>query len=101
MRPLVVVAALLTLTAAVNAGVTCCWQPALNTIGMSFKLRMLVFQNNICRLILALAVTVFNAAAQGPSSSVASGALQKSEEFFEMRVRPVLAKNCFTCHTST
>ncbi|MEJ7607456.1 MAG: DUF1549 domain-containing protein [Bryobacteraceae bacterium] len=24
-----------------------------------------------------------------------------SSEFFEMRVRPVLAKNCFACHTST
>ena len=23
-----------------------------------------------------------------------------SREFFEMRVRPVLARNCFACHTS-
>jgi mono/diheme cytochrome c family protein len=25
----------------------------------------------------------------------------KSQEFFEMRVRPVLAKNCFACHTGS
>ena len=26
---------------------------------------------------------------------------EDSNEFFEMRVRPILAKNCFACHTST
>src|SRR3954463_14799756 len=25
----------------------------------------------------------------------------KAQEFFEMRVRPVLAKNCFACHTAS
>src|SRR4051812_46065349 len=25
----------------------------------------------------------------------------KAQEFFEMRVRPVLAKNCFACHTGS
>src|SRR5256885_10579473 len=31
-----------------------------------------------------------------PAASVAD-----QREFFEMRVRPVLAKNCFACHTSS
>ena len=26
---------------------------------------------------------------------------EKGQEFFEMRVRPVLAKNCFACHTAS
>src|SRR4051812_21874994 len=31
-----------------------------------------------------------------PAASVA-----EQRDFFEMRVRPVLAKNCFACHTSS
>ena len=30
-----------------------------------------------------------------------SAADDKAQEFFEMRVRPVLAKNCFACHTGS
>src|SRR5690242_19096700 len=30
-----------------------------------------------------------------------AAAAENPAEFFEMRVRPVLAKNCYGCHTST
>ena len=30
-----------------------------------------------------------------------TGAPKDASEFFEMRVRPVLAKNCFACHTGS
>src|ERR1700716_1173355 len=33
--------------------------------------------------------------------SAFSATADKAEEFFEMKVRPILAKNCFACHTAS
>ena len=44
-------------------------------------------------LLVACALWVPSARAQGPSA--------EAVEFFEMRVRPVLAQNCFACHTAS
>src|ERR1700756_2904296 len=33
--------------------------------------------------------------------SLPAASIADQREFFEMRVRPVLAKNCFACHTSS
>ena len=41
------------------------------------------------------------AAALGPPQTGAQSPSAEAVEFFEMRVRPVLAENCFSCHTAT
>src|SRR5262245_57476679 len=33
--------------------------------------------------------------------SLRAASVADQREFFEMRIRPVLAKNCFACHTSS
>src|SRR5258708_6440377 len=43
-------------------------------------------------LLLTLAIPAFCADSAGPA---------EAQTFFEMKVRPVLAKNCFACHTSS
>ena len=48
------------------------------------------------RIILAFAAAVSLAPAQDPAASSAASA-----EFFEMKVRPLLAQNCFACHTQS
>src|SRR5437660_12459335 len=44
----------------------------------------------------SIPLTLLLSAAILPAASVAD-----QRDFFEMRVRPVLAKNCFSCHTSS
>jgi mono/diheme cytochrome c family protein len=51
---------------------------------------------------LVVAVSIFGLCTlPGWSQPSATAKDQESAEFFEMRVRPVLAQNCYACHTST
>jgi hypothetical protein len=57
------------------------------------KRKIVVVTGTRCPII-SLALVLF--APNLPAASVA-----EQRDFFEMRVRPVLAKNCFTCHTAS
>src|ERR1700694_406882 len=61
------------------------------------------------RLVVIIAAIAILAASGFPADerpsknpkTTAKAANDKAQEFFEMRVRPVLAKNCFACHTAS